>query len=245
MFFYKTSTAMSKVVHSSLVIGTISCICYVKKPYIISKYYVSSSPLQSYSLIGNPDLDPRSFCRPPLPSIPYLPIRICLRWSDKSFHEKAEDIFPFLEKYAIFKTLEIHGLLENNISMTELEDYRMIERYRENEYNFWKKIMTDNEQLPAYPRWNDLVYFATLHWAIRMVTHKCVYDDNIEPYIYKWVYGTSTISDEKKKEIDEFRAILRAEFPRIRKVVLEHLKKAKTAKMKKNQHKSENIYKDK
>ena len=67
----------------------------------------------------------------------------------------------------------------------------------------------------------DLIAFSTFHWAVYMVISKCAYkEQGNEPYTYTWMLSTkSKLTDEDKKNIEDYRNILKNEFPKIHKEI--------------------------
>ena len=150
-------------------------------------------------------------------------LEICRKWSCTEC-QTANDIVPFLERYAKIKAVEEKQVV--GITSTEdLKDFKEIETYRRNEISFWlNNVKQEGLKLNSllYPGPDELEFFSTFHWAVYMVINKCAYDKDFvggEPYTYKWVENTMYDTDEKREYIKTYRYTIKKEFSRIQKEI--------------------------
>jgi hypothetical protein len=137
---------------------------------------------------------------------------ICRDWT-KSNCGSAAELIPFLEKYKKIRVEKKNGIKPKP---KDLEDFYVLEEYREKEIHFWNEVMKGGYSLNhfCYPGFNELKSFSTFHWAIYMSNLQ----DEPEPELYEWVMKNSI--DKKnagahRDEIECYRETLKKEFPRI------------------------------
>ena len=138
----------------------------------------------------------------------------------------ASDIVPFLAMYAKTKAIKEKKVV-GITTKEDTEDCEVLEALRGKGMDFWlDRVLRQKLPLRFFnnkPGRYDLIAFSTFHWAVYMVISKCAYkEQGNEPYTYTWMLSTkSKLTDEDKKNIEDYRNTIKNEFPRIHREVYE------------------------